>query len=222
MDIFESGIPNLRVTGGGRGTKRSPFRGIETTTVLESWRGYMKNYRNETRVNDGTVKLDFGGFNVEDKSIDWQPQVNAYHYLMENQEAIRDSIIRTLSEKFEWLKQTYEWDSEDEPDVPVVPPPIDFDFKRFIGPISINFDEEESRNNIAYLQWHFDCEWDPEHGLSVITHEDRVIDLDRGETDIWKIYADNGTLAERQQEYDERVKNYQPPKPPPKPWWQFW
>jgi hypothetical protein len=85
----------------------------------------------------------------------------------------------------------------------------------------VSFDEEESRDNIAYLEWHFDCAWDPEHGLAVITHQERVIDLDRGETDIWKIYEDNGTLAEKQKEFDEQAKNFKPPKSK-KPWWQFW
>ena len=221
MDIFESGIPNLRITKVG--TKRDPFQSIETMIVLKAWNGYLKNYRNEKRVTDGTVSLDFGSYNVEDKSIDWQPQINAYHHLIQNQYEIRDSIIRTLIEKFEWFRETYYLDPDDDPDVPLITPEttIDFDFKPFIGPVSISFDEEESKNNIAYLQWYFDCAWDPEHGLAAITHEDRVIDLDRQDTDIWKIYEDNGTLAERQKEYDEWKKNYKPPKRQ-KPWWEFW
>ena len=219
MDIFESGIPNLKIRKAG--TKHDPFQFIETEAVLEAWNGYMKNYRNETRVTDGTVQLDFGGYNIEDKSIDWQPQINAYHYLIENQHAIRDSIIKALSEEVDRFTQYLD---PDDSFVPNITPETKagFDFKPFIGPTSVSFDEEESRNNISYLQWHFDCAWDPEHGLAVITHEDRVIDLDQGETDIFKIYADNGTLAERQKEYDEWKKNYKPPKPPPKPWWKFW
>ena len=218
MDIFEGGIPNLRITTAG--TKRSPFRFVETTTVLEAWNGYMKNYRTETRVTDGTVKLDFGGYNVEDKSIDWQPQINAYHYLLQNQYEIRDSILKALTEKVDRFTQCLD---PDDSFVPNITPETkaDFDFKPFIGPVSVSFDEEESKNNIAYLQWHFDCAWDPEHGLAVITHEDRVIDLDQGEIDVWKIYADNGTLAERQKEYDEWKKNFKPPKRQ-KPWWEFW
>jgi hypothetical protein len=220
MDIFDSGIPNLRITT--LGTKRSSFQFIETTTVLEAWDGYFKHYRNERRITDGTVSLNFGGYNAAvHKSLDWQPQINAYHDLLQNQYAIRDGILRTLGEKFEWLKETYDWDSEEEPDVPDIPPPFDFDFKPFIGPVSVSFDEEESRDNVAYLEWHFDCVWDPEHGLAVITHQERVIDLDRGETDIWKIYEDNGTLAEKQKEFDEQAKNFKPPKSQ-KPWWQFW
>jgi hypothetical protein len=112
-------------------------------------------------------------------------------------------------------------DPEDDPDVPNITPEteVDFDFKRFIGPQSISF-YEESRDDISYLDWHFQCTWDPEHGLAVITHQEKVIDLDRGETDPWKIYEDNGTLAEKQKEYDERMKNFKPKEV--KPWWKFW
>jgi hypothetical protein len=94
----------------------------------------------------------------------------------------------------------------------------DFDFKPFIGPLSVSF-HEESKNDIAYLEWHFQCEWDPEHGFAVTTHKERVIHIDQ-DTDIWKIYEDNGTLEEVQKEYEEQKKNFKPREI--KPWWQFW
>lgn len=217
MDIFESKIPNLKIRN--YGTRRNPLEAVEASVVLEAWNGYMKNYKDETRVINGTVTLNFGGYNG-DKSLDRQPQINAYHHLLENQYAIRDSILRALSEEVDKFTQYLNPDGSFVPNV--TPETRDsFDFKPFIGPASVSFDEEESKNGIAYLQWHFDCAWDSEHGLAAITHEDRVIDLDGGETDIWKIYADNGTLAERKKEYDDRAKNAKPPKPQ-KPWWQFW
>lgn len=219
MDIFESGIPDIKVKN--IGTTRKPLEVIQATIVLKAWDGYLKNYRNEKKVTDGTVSLDFGSYNG-DKSIDWQPQINAYHDLIQNQYAIRDSINRSLIEKFEWFKETYYLDPDDDSDVPRITSEnaADFDLKSFIGPVSVSFHEEESKNNIAYLEWHFDCAWDPEHGLAAITHQDKVIDLDRGETDPWKIYEDNGTLAEKQKEYDEWEKNFKPP--PQQPWWKFW
>ena len=216
MDKFESEIPNIRIRN--IGTKRNPLEMVEARIVLEAWDGYLyKHWENGKEITDGKVRLYFDcyrGNNAED----CREEINAYHDLLKNQSEIRDSIIRALVEKFDWLKETYDWDSEDEPDVPNIPP-IDFDFKPFIGPLSVSF-VDESKNDIAYLEWHFQCEWDPEHGLAVITHQDRVIDLDRGETDIWKIYEDNGTLAEKQKEYDERAKNFKPKEV--KPWWQFW
>ena len=215
MDKFESKIPNIRIRN--IGTKRNPLEMVEARIVLEAWDGYLyKHWENGKEITDGKVRLNFDCYRGNNPE-DCRAEINAYNHLLKNQSEIRDSIIRSLIEKFEWLKETYDWDQDDEvtPDVKA-----DFDFKPFIGLLSVSF-HEESKNDIAYLEWHFQCEWDPEHGLAVITHQDRVIDLDRGETDIWKIYEDNGTFAEKQKEYDERAKSAKPPKRQ-KPWWQFW
>ena len=53
-----------------------------------------------------------------------------------------------------------------------------------------------------------------------VTHGNRVIDLDRGETDIYKIFADNGTLEEELKEA-EKYKGMRGTKPQ-KAWWRFW
>jgi len=214
MDIFESGIPNIRIRN--IGTKRKPLEVVEARIVLEAWDGYLYKHReNGKEITDGKVKLYFDcyrGNNTED----CQEEINAYRHLLENQYEIRDSIIRSLIEKFDWLKQTYDWDQDDcfTPETKA-----DFDFKRFIGPLSVSF-VEESKNDISYLEWHFLCAWDEEHGLAVTTHQEKVIDLDRGETDIWKIYGDKGTLEQELKEYEERAKNFKPKEV--KPWWKFW
>ncbi|MDQ4123500.1 MAG: hypothetical protein M3209_18850 [Acidobacteriota bacterium] len=215
MDIFASGIPDIKISK--IGTRRYSYEIIQAPIILEAWDGYLyERWANGKKITDKTIYLDFGVYN-RDISVDWLPQINAYHHLIQNQYAIRDSIIRSLIDKFEWLKETYDWDQDDDftPETKA-----DFDFKPFIGPVGVSFHDEESRNGISYLEWHFNCAWDEEHGLAVITHQERVIDLDRGETDPWKIYEDNGTLAEKQKEYDEWAKNVKPKIQ--KPWWQFW
>lgn len=65
-------------------------------------------------------------------------------------------------------------------------------------------------HGISYLEWHFACARDSKHGLAMITHQERVIALDRGKTDVWKIYEDNRTLAEKQKKYEEQMKNFKP------------
>ncbi len=214
MDIFESGIPNIRIRN--IGIRRKLLEVVEARIVLEAWDGYLyKHWENGKEITDGKVRLNFDCYNGNNPE-DYQAEINAYHNLLKNQYEIRDSIVRALVEKFDWLKETYDWDQDED----ITPETlIDFDFKPFIGPLSVSF-SGESKNDIAYLEWHFQCEWDPEHGLAEITHQERVIDLDRGETDVWKIYEDNGTLAEKQKEYDERAKNFKPKEI--KPWWKFW
>ena len=41
MDIFESGIPNIRIRN--IGTKRKPLEVVEARIVLEAWDGYLMN-----------------------------------------------------------------------------------------------------------------------------------------------------------------------------------
>jgi hypothetical protein len=219
MDKFESELPNVRIRK--IGSKRNQIEVIEAEIILEAWDGYLyKHMENGWEITDKKVTLLFAcyrGNNAED----CREEINAYNHLVKNQSEIRDSILNSLTGKVNQLTQYL--DPEDS-FVPNITPETkdNFDFKSFIGPLSISF-HEESKNDIAYLEWHFQCEWDPEHGFAVITHEARVIDLDQ-DTDIWKIYEDNGTLAEQQKEYDERAKNAKPlePQKPQKPWWQFW
>jgi hypothetical protein len=217
MDTFESDIPNLQIRKAG--TKSNPLEIVEASIALEAWDGYLyKHMENGREITDGKVKLYFDCYNGSNAE-DCREETNAYHHLLKNQYAIRDSILKSLTGEVNRFTQYLD---PSESFVPHITPDTkdDFDFKLFIGPLSVSF-HEESKNDIAYLEWHFQCAWDPEHGLAAITHENRVIDLDHGETDIWKIYADNGTLAEKQKEYDERTKNAKPPKRQ-KSWWQFW
>ena len=216
MDKFESEIPNIRIRN--IGTKRNPLKITEAKIVLDAWDGYLyKHWENGREITDGKVKLYFDcyrGNNAED----CRAEINAYHHLLKNQHEIRDNILKALTEEVGKLTQYLD---PNDSFVPNITPETkdDFDFKPFIGPLSVSF-HEESKNDIAYLEWHFQCEWDDEHGFAVTTHETRVIHIDQ-DTDIWKIYEDNGTLAEKQKEYDERAKNAKPPKRQ-KPWWEFW
>jgi hypothetical protein len=58
---------------------------------------------------------------------------------------------------------------------------------------------------------------DPEHGIEVITHKDRVIDLS-SEAGIFKINKGNGTYEELKKE----IKNKEWKLAKKKNWWQFW
>lgn len=220
MGISESELPNVRIIN--IGSRRNPLEIIEARIVLEAWDGYLyKHMENGREITDKKVTLYFECFRGNNAE-DCRTELNAYNYLLKNQSQIRDSILKALTEQVNRLTQYLDPNDSFVPNIKL-DAKTDFDFKPLIGPLTINFHEEENKNDIAYLEWHFQCEWDPEHGFAVITHEARVIDLDQ-DTDIWKIYEDNGTLAEKQKEYDERAKHFKPLPPPKrqKPWWEFW
>lgn len=172
-------------------------------------------------IEDGTITLRFA-CGVDSSPEDWETQVAAYHRLVEEQFDIRDSIVNHLRENFDTLKETYYLDSDDDPDVPRITESNkhDFDLKTFIGPQSVSITDHDEKDGIPYLEWHLNCKWDEEHGLAAVTHGSRVIDLDSGETDIYKIFADNGTL-EAELAKAEQYRSMHSTNPQ-KPWYQFW
>ena len=218
MDIFSLGIPNIRINN--IGTKKNPLEIVEATVTLEAWDGYLvKRWENAKVITDGTIKLYFA-CNTRSDPEDWQTQINAYNHLLENQYEIRDSIIRTLIDDFGRLKETYYLDTDD-PGVPNITDENknDIDLRPFIGPQGLNI-MEEVKDGVAYVEWFLNCTWDVEHGLAATTYKERVIDLDRGETDIWKIFEDNGTFGEEKTAAELRMKDAKPRVV--QPWWKFW
>jgi len=225
MDLSSLDIPNIRTRKVGSG--RTAIEMVEAVIRLEAWDGYLvKRWEYPTTfwekarwIADGTVVLHFACTSIS-SAEDWETQVAAYRRLLEEQFAIRDAIVKHLRENFDTLKETYYLDPDDDPDVPRITDENrdGFDLRPFIGPQSVSIREDE-KAGIPYLEWHLNC-WDEEHGLAVVTHGDRVIDLDRGEIDIYKIFADNGTLEAELKEA-EKYRGMRGIKPQ-KPWYQFW
>ena len=77
MDIFESGIPNIRIRN--IGTKRNPLEVVEARIVLEAWDGYLYKHReNGKEITDGKIRLNFDCYNGNNPE-DCQAEINAYH-----------------------------------------------------------------------------------------------------------------------------------------------
>jgi hypothetical protein len=219
MDISSLGIPNIRTTKVG--SRRDPVEIVEAVIRLEAWDGYLvKRWENGRAITDGTIILDFACTSVSAPE-DWETQVAAYRRLLAEQFDIRDSILEYFLANFDTLKKTYYLDPDDNSGVPRITESTknDFDLRPFIGPQRVSIREDE-KDGVPYLEWFLNCTWDEEHGLAAVTHGDRVIDLDRGETDIYKIFADNGTLEQELKEA-EKYKGMRGTKSQ-KPWWQFW
>ena len=219
MDISSLGIPNIRTTKVG--SRRDAVEIVEAVVRLEAWDGYLvKRWENGRAIADGTIVLRFA-CGRDSSPEDWDTQVAAYHRLLEEQWDIRDSILKYFLANYDTLKETYYLDPDDDPDVPRITDSNrqNFDLRPFIGPRRVSITDHE-KDGIPYLEWSLNCTWDEEHGLAAVTHGTRVIDLDRGETDIYKIFADNGTLEQELKDSEKYIGMRAIRKQ--KPWWQFW
>ena len=203
------GIPNIGIQN--IGTVRKPLQVIKGFIELPCWTGYFltekPNFLIKNKVvTHGRIDLWVDGEIRRDGSFTIDPeQTNAYIFLVKQQEQIKQSILQELKNKFPQLllDEYASWDQEDAslPRIADLTPA--FDFKNFIGPASISI-EEEVKDETAYIKWHFQCRWDPEHGFEVITHKDRVIDI-AAEADIFKIHKDNGSYDALENELKKKV-----------------
>ena len=109
-------IPNIRTRKVG--SSRDQIEFVDAVLRLEAWDGYLvKRWENGRAITDGTIILNFA-CTSESAAEDWETQVAAYRRLLEEQFAIRDSIVNYLRDNFDTLKETYYLDPDDDPDVP--------------------------------------------------------------------------------------------------------
>ena len=192
---------------------------------LPCWDGYYlyseayKLKKNKV-VTGGRIDLWVDGEIGQDSNLLFsEEQINAYFFLTEHQEGIKRSILQSLRQQFsELLADEYQSQDREDPALPrLADLNEDFDFKDYIGPESIQIGTD-IKDGSAYVTWRFRCRWDEEHGLDIVTHKERVLEI-APEADPWKIYKDNGTYEQVRKDYKEPASIAKPQK---KKWWQFW
>ncbi len=178
MNYLSDKIPNLEIRT-YRG-ENYEIKSIEGKIKLDVWVGYQSRQGaygsiDNGEQSDGTVKLNIGGDMALDNPEVTQEHVNAYNYLTQHKETIRDSILASLLAQYKDLQEQYGYDAEDAvysmPDVDNVS-----QFKTLIGLSTVHI-LNVSKDEIAYVGYEFGCTWDDEHGLGIMTHKDRVIEI---------------------------------------------
>jgi len=215
-------IPNLEIKN--IGNKSKPHLVIRGFVDLPCWDGYYlydETYKlkKDKVVKSGRIELWVDGEIAPDSSLLFsEEQVNAYTFLAEQQEQVKRSILQSLQQQFkDLLANEYPYSDPEDPIFPKISDAAqEFDFKEYIGPESIHIGEDV-KEDVAYITWRFRCRWDVEHGLDIVTHKERVIEI-APEADPWKIYKDNGTYEQVRKEYKEPAGAAKPQKK----WWQFW
>ncbi|MFO0966328.1 MAG: hypothetical protein U0793_12195 [Gemmataceae bacterium] len=157
--------------------------------VLNSWRGFQSRlgaYASQTSSNesDGTARLS-----IEPPGAKQTPpspeQANAFRYLLENEAAIRDAIVAAVFEEYPALRQrSLEDGFVAEDDMPVLER-VD-ELKAHIGLSTIHV-LRVAKDGVAYVGLEFGCSWDEEHGLGLMTHRDRLVELP--DMDIGRVFG---------------------------------
>lgn len=151
-------------------------------------------------------------------------QINALYYFFDHQKEVLDALCNYLLKDYPRIIALYDYHEEDAVlAFPKMEHPEDIQNTIGIGSLIIYEDE---KNNLSYYGFECGCPWDEEHGLGVIMHANRVIDIGDGADALsgtTEIYKDNSTYdayLQRVKELELRREHYL--KKQKKPWWKFW
>lgn len=166
----------------------------EGSDVLTSWAGFQARggpytSRSSSRPSNGKVEVHVAAppGNDEDEDGDSPPppspeQVAAYRYLKDNQNKVRDAVIDAVFKEYPKIRKRYDFGEDDEQDDNYMPVIREKDeLRRLIGPGIVHV-LNEAKAGHAYVGFEMGCTWDEEHGLGVLTHKGRVVEVGQADT----------------------------------------
>lgn len=102
-------------------------------------------------------------------------QQNGLDYLRENQKAVLENILNELLRQYPGLQENYSYSEEDKIDF--MPDVKDIQgFADLLSPTCF-YVTSIVKEGYPYIGFGFSCSWDSEHGLGVMTHKDRIIEI---------------------------------------------
>ena len=203
---------------------------MEGTIELASWKDFQRRFgryatykRNEYYKR---ITLSIGDDEVVENPTITQEHVAAYEYVLKHQEKIKDNILNALFTEYQNLQEQYGYDEEESKELmPKIDSPASFVSLIELSSVCIL---NISKDGVAYVGFSFWCTWDDEHGLGVMTHKDRVVEIGGADTAFVTWMAERDLNPEKvNAEIDANCRlaeeNYnQKQIKKTKPWWKFW
>lgn len=160
--------------------------------VLPEWAGFQTrrgwyNAVNSPDPSDGSVRLRV----IRPRGAQREPaaeQSTAFEHLCANGALVRDAILAAVFAEYPKFREDYldcfdDEEGEDFADIAAGVPEVSSSHGlRSLMGLGNVFILDVFRDGMAYVGFEFGCEWESEHGLGVMTHGDRVIDIGQAPT----------------------------------------
>jgi hypothetical protein len=154
----------------------------EGEVVLPSWRGFHTPRGRARREKnpgppEGTVRIRF-------KSAGNQPpteaQVVAYRWLIEHEAESAGELLSAVFTEYPRFREEFidAYDDEDAQSAAQTAPPLEApeQLSALMEPYCV-FVLPVEKDGVAYVGLEFKCVWEAEHGLGVLTHKGRVVEV---------------------------------------------
>lgn len=174
------------------------FDGFSWTTEaqLPSWVGYQTRDGpygsiSSDEPSDGLVKITFAPEGRDESPLTEQERASV-QWLLDHEAEVAPAVLRGLLAEYPGLQGIYGYEgaegNEYMPDVSSTK-----DFRQLIGLHEVHV-HQLLKEGIPYVGFEFGCIWDDEHGLGVLMHGTRVVEVGDADTAItlWIAKQDAG------------------------------
>lgn len=163
------------------------YGGWEGHVRLPAWAGFLARggaygAASSPSPSDGVVLLNVGPPEGMAPSEPSTAQGRAFLHQLDHGEAVVAAVLRALPTYYEELRPRWE-DFYSAEEMACLMPPVGApeEFRRLIGLSGMHVHPWQ-REGLGYVGLEFGCTWDEEHGLGVMLHGSRVVDIGAADT----------------------------------------
>lgn len=152
--------------------------------ILISWSGFQSRLGPHGTVSsalssDGSVQLNVA--TTDDKQAAPSPeQAEAVRHLLAHESTVRDAVLAAILRDYSGMRESYGYD-DDEAEELMPEVSEEGQFRDLLGLSNVHV-LTVANEGTAYIGFEFGCTWDTEHGLGVMTHRGRVVDVGGADT----------------------------------------
>ena len=154
-----------------------------TEVKLSSWCGFQSRRgdyasRDSAAPSDGAVEVIFAPEGRNNSPLE-KAEVDLVNWAIRNDSATLQSLLESLLSRYPAIRRaSFECDTEPS----LVPEVADVEgFRKLIG-LSSLYVHPIHKDGIPYVGYGFGCTWDVEHGLGVLVHGTRVVEVGGADT----------------------------------------
>ena len=164
----------------------------EGSITLASWSGFQSRLGSYGAVSsagtsDGTARL-YVSTTDDKKNTPSLEQAEALRHLLAHESTTRDAVLAAILRDYPAMRDSFGYDEADAeelmPEVSSVG-----QFCNLLGLSTLHV-LSVAKDGTAYVGFEFGCTWDTEHGLGVMTHRGRVVDVGGADTSFLKWIAE--------------------------------
>lgn len=153
-------------------------------TILPSWQGYLDRTgayggQGTSPSSDGSVELVFAP-EGRDPSPLTEQELASVNWFLENERSVSDAAKVAIFQKYPDLQDSYGYSAREKaefmPDISSAE-----DLASLIGLYAVHVHQIE-KDGMPYIGLEFGCTWDDEHGLGVLMHGTRPVEVEGSDT----------------------------------------